>query len=215
MKLKCLLNLFVLLALSSCKKENTVASKAVVDAEYPLYVDTTTTIEDSAAYPKDYFKVTIAKDPFKSGDYEFAESVDVYRERFNAFIQKNNWEMVLPESQIIEAAEYNTCTMPLTKNINITIKLSKKDNAVIKTVLFGKDTWTGNSGLSLTRAMKAMIASGPGHRHITADDAEVLLYRIGTLNDGKAYPKGLFKEDGIRYELSADFDRFVFGVSAE
>jgi len=195
----------LLLFFCSCKKAETSSDEKLLKSE--IAIDTTTfSVYDS---------VTIAANPFKSSNYEFAESAEVFRERFNSFMRKSGYNMILQKGVFIEGISYNTSKMQLNRNMNIVAKLNKKNNEVIKVVLFSEDQFNTSSSLLIIKAMKGMIMSGPGHNYLTADDAEVILYRAGTLGDKNINPQGLWRQDGIRYEIDVKLNKVVFGVSSE
>jgi len=198
---------FSLLLASSCKQETeALPKKPVAEPKAKIEVDTTaTTVPDTNR---------IATDPFRSGDYVFAETAEVFRERFNAFMQKSGWELQLKKGEVTTVDQYTICNMPLTEHINIAAKLNK-DKAVVKVVLFSSYDFDVPSEMEIVHAMKGMIAAGPAHRYITADEIETIMYGLGTLADDKIYPKGIYHRDGTRYEVKVNLSNVYFGVNAQ
>ncbi|WP_116789851.1 hypothetical protein [Flavobacterium psychrotrophum] len=197
----------LLLTIPSCKREKeALPKKPAVQLKPEVEADTT------APMVKDTNR--IATDPFISGDYEFAKTPDVFRERFNAFMKKLGWEMRLKKGEVITVDHDIICNMPLTEHINIAAKLGKND-AVVKVVLFSSHDFNVPSQMEIVHAMKGMIAAGPAYRYITDDEIEIIMYGLGTLSDDKIFPKGIYKRDGIRYEVKVNLSNIYFGVSAE
>jgi len=154
---------------------------------------------------------TIAKDPYKSGNYEFAKSADLFRQRFNNYMQKSGWRMRLENGIASNEDTFKICTMKLTDEITIVAKLNKS-NGVVKVVLFGDDNFSVRSDISIVRAMKGMVAAGPAHQYITDDGIESILYRLGTLANDEVFERGVWRQDGVRYEIKVNTGKIYFGI---
>ncbi|MFP9098832.1 hypothetical protein ACLI09_07250 [Flavobacterium sp. RHBU_24] len=196
---------FSLLLALSCKQETEVLpEKPVAEPKAKIEVDTiATTIPDTNR---------IATDPFRSGDYVFAETAEVFRERFNNYVRKSGWDIHLEKGKIINIEADTICNMPVSEHINIAAKLNKKGE-VVKVVLFSGEDFDVPSQMKIVYAMKGMIAAGPDYHYITDDEIEIIMYRLGTLANDKIYPKGIYHRDGTRYEVKVDLSNIYFGVS--
>ena len=195
---------FSLLLVSSCKRETkALPKKPVAEAKAKIEVVNNYVRKDTNR---------IATDPFISGDYVFAETAEVFRERFNAFMQKSGWKIQLKRGEVINVDNDTICNMPITEHINIAAKLNK-DNAVVKVVLFSGSDFDVSSRIEIVHVMKGMIAAGPAYRYITPDEIEIIMYSLGTLADDRIYAKGIYHRDGTRYEVKVDSRNVYFGVS--
>lgn len=186
------------IAVSSQPKGKTIALAAIVDTTAPMVQDTN----------------RIATEPFRSGDYVFAETAEVFRERFNNYITKSGWNIPLKRGKVIIIEHDTICNMSISEHINIAAKLNKKGK-VVKVVLFSGEDFDTPSQMKVVHVMKAMIAAGPAYRYITADEIEIIMYGLGTLADDKIFPKGIYKRDGIRYEVKVNLNNIYFGLCPE
>ncbi|OYQ34732.1 hypothetical protein CHU92_11400 [Flavobacterium cyanobacteriorum] len=187
----------------------TLFSGCQEDKNVKQSVKATDIILEPAVIVKD--TLGIAKDTFTGGDYQFAESVEQFRDRFNTYMAKSGWDSRLKPGTVTKG-KYSICTMPVTESISIEAKLNK-EGAVIKIVLVGIHDYITYNTPQLMQVMKGMIASGPVHRYITIDDIDVILFQIGIMSDEKIFPKGIWRQDGVQYEVHVEKGRLLFGIN--
>lgn len=212
MKLKFfLLTLTHCLLFVSCQKQKKTNAATPVKKEKDT-IDLTAIADTTATMIQDTNR--IATDPFRSGDYVFAATAEVFRERFNNYVKKSGWNIHLGKDKTIIIEGDTICKMPINEHINIAAKLNKKGE-VVKVVLFSSYDFDVPSEMKVAHTMKGMIAAGPGYRYITNDEIETIMYGLGTLADDKIEPEGIYHRDGIRYEVKVNLDNIYFGVCSE
>lgn len=212
MKLKFfLLTLTHCLLFVSCQKQKETNAATPIKKEKDT-IDLTAIVDTTATMRQDTNR--IASDPFRSGDYIFAATAEVFRERFNNYVNKSGWNIHLERGKTITIEGDTICKMPINERINIAAKLNKKGE-VVKVVLFSSYDFDVPSEMKVVHTMKGMIASGPAHRYITNDEIETIMYGLGTLADNRIEPKGIYHRDGIRYEVKVNLNNIYFGVCTE
>lgn len=210
MKISVLLSIAILM--SACKNDlQPQIEKDKTEANTTTEFDPST-IDTTSNYDVEY-ELIDPKDPFKSSDNYIIDSPEIFRERFNVFMQNSKWNLHLNKGHVTDKGSYSICTMLLTDSISIVAKLDKKYGRVLKVVLFGKDRYDTQSGLLLIRAMKGIIATVPTSFSITPDEIEVILFRLGALSDETISPHGLWIVDYIKYEAWAKDSNVIFSIS--